>query len=116
MNPLLAYGARYHPHSMEPPGADGDGAASAPAGGEEGGVLGGVQGDLDYALYVLVSGRDAAIAEAEAPGDGEVDPGRVEELALDGTGLDHVGGEGLESSLLPEVKAQGLHAAQEVAL
>ena len=40
----------------------------------------------------------------------------VEDLAFDCAGLDHVGGEGLEGRLLPEVKAKGLHAAQEAFL
>ena len=71
---------------------------------------------MHYAFYVEVSGSDARVTDAEVPGDGGVDTGRVENLALDGASLHHIGGERSEGSLLPEVGSQGLHAAQEVSL
>ena len=39
-------------------------------------ALSGVEGDLDNTLYVLVSGGDAAVSYAEAPGNGGTYPGR----------------------------------------
>ena len=71
---------------------------------------------MDYALDVLVSGGDAAVADAEAPGDGGADLGRVEYLSLDLAALDPVGGEGLEGDLLPEGEAQELHSSEQVTL
>ena len=65
---------------------------------------------------MVVSGGDACVADAEVPGDGGADTGRVEDLALDSAGVHHVGGETFEGSLLPEVESQSLHAAQEVSL
>ena len=71
---------------------------------------------MHYALYAILTGGDAFVADAEVPGDGGTDTGRVEDLPLDFAGLDHVGGQSLQEGLLPEFDSQRLHAAQEVSL
>jgi hypothetical protein len=120
----------HRPGAVVTPGADPDLPRPAAAGGKQGSVprekpfgrerpimvAGGVEHHLDDAFHVSVCRVERADLHAEAARDRRAYLLSLEPLPLDLAALDDVRSQGPQNRLLPEVEAEGLHAAEQAPL